>query len=456
MSTLPIRAQLYISLLVFLAMLILLVSIPQISWDAETVLKLALFSSLLVATEMLPIVTLLTLKGKADVSLGAVILFASIVLFGPWFSAVITFTGYTMSEVIRKVDWYKKLFNISQDIFKVGVAGTLYMLLHDGNVILLDSFQDLVGVVVAGFAYYVLDAVLVPIAIAFAERLPAVSVWRTAYRDIGLHQLSMIPLGVMFALLWQANPWFIPLAVLPLFVVRRSVQLVKELRDQTKQALLALADAIDARDPSTAQHSQRVAQYAEMIAQQLKMPYDDIEVLVTSARIHDIGKIGMSNELLNKPGIFTPEERIQFQNHVTIGDSLVAKFPAFGIGREVILHHHERYDGKGYPQKLTGEEIAIGARILAAADAFDAMTSDRPYRKAMTKEVALAKLQENAGTQFDPEVVEAFIAALRDRGMMEVPEAEEAPAASLPQPEPELAQQPQPQLERALHRVSER
>ncbi|MFQ5945705.1 MAG: HD-GYP domain-containing protein, partial [Anaerolineae bacterium] len=176
-----------------------------------------------------------------------------------------------------------------------------------------------------------------------------------------------------------------------------------------------MADTIDARDITTYQHSQRVAQYVEMIARQMRVPFDRIDVMVTATRLHDLGKIGMSNEMLYKPGPFTPEERRIFRQHTIIGDDLVAKFPGFEAGRALVRDHHERFDGTGYPSGKKGKEIALGARILAVADAYDAMTSDRPYRKALSHEKAVAEVKANRGTQFDPEVADAFLKALEGR-----------------------------------------
>jgi HD-GYP domain-containing protein (c-di-GMP phosphodiesterase class II) len=188
--------------------------------------------------------------------------------------------------------------------------------------------------------------------------------------------------------------------------------LVRESLEQTRQALIALADTIDARDTSTYQHSQRVAEYAGMIARQMRLPYDEVELIITSARLHDLGKIGIDNVMLHKPGPLSNEERREFQRHSSIGEALVGYFPAFGVGRDIVRHHHEHFNGRGYPNGKRGEETPLGARILAVADAYDAMTSDRPYRSAMSKETATARLKAASGTQFDPQVVEAFLAAL--------------------------------------------
>jgi len=135
----------------------------------------------------------------------------------------------------------------------------------------------------------------------------------------------------------------------------------------------------------------------------------DVDLLVAAARVHDLGKIATDNRVLFKQSSLTMDERRLIQAHPGDGGELAGRFSMFRDGRRFIRHHHERWDGKGYPDGLAGEDIPLGARIIAVADSYDAMTSDRPYRKALPHEVALIELRRGAGTQFDPRVVDAFL-----------------------------------------------
>jgi len=144
----------------------------------------------------------------------------------------------------------------------------------------------------------------------------------------------------------------------------------------------------------------------------LKLPDHEVEVIRLAARVHDLGKIAVPDQVLHKQGRLTPEEFELMKKHPETGAEILAKFPEYKRGRQLVLAHHERIDGLGYPHGLAGRAIALGARILAVADSWDAMTSDRPYRKALDPAIALAELQRGRGTQWDPEVVDAFAATL--------------------------------------------
>jgi hypothetical protein len=171
----------------------------------------------------------------------------------------------------------------------------------------------------------------------------------------------------------------------------------------------SLSNAIDARDIYTAGHSRRVSAYAVAIAEEMKLPADEIKVIREGALLHDVGKIGISDSVLQKPGNLTPQEFELIRRHPLIGRRIIERVEGLSPYLGVVELHHENHDGSGYPWQLTGSEIPREARVVHVADAYDAMTSDRPYRKGMTSEQALSILQANAGTQFDPEVVKAFV-----------------------------------------------
>jgi len=165
------------------------------------------------------------------------------------------------------------------------------------------------------------------------------------------------------------------------------------------------------KNPREALHSRRVAEICVVMAQTMKMSASEIKKMRTAGLLHDIGKIGVREELLNKPGKLTPEEYTEICRHPEIGYRILNTAPNMLEISEIILSHHERWDGNGYPQGLAGNEIPLFSRIITIADAFDAMTSDRSYRKAMTSEYALDELKNGAGKQFDPELIEVFLQA---------------------------------------------
>ena len=188
-----------------------------------------------------------------------------------------------------------------------------------------------------------------------------------------------------------------------------NARLHEELKSMFLQTIEGLAFALDAKDPYTLGHSRRVTLYCERIAETLRLDKKEMEKIRHAATLHDIGKIGLKLESLNKPDALTPEEKDIFCTHPKKGCKILAPIHFFEDLIPIIYHHHEHYDGNGYPEGKSRTQIPLGARILAVADAFDAMTSDRPYRKAMTEEMAAEELRCYAGRQFDPEVVDAFI-----------------------------------------------
>ncbi len=174
-------------------------------------------------------------------------------------------------------------------------------------------------------------------------------------------------------------------------------------------SLKALVISIEARDPYTRDHSERVTAYALQTAEVLGMSEEDKDALKFGGYLHDIGKIGIRDGVLLKPGPLTEAEQADVRLHPIIGDNILKPLMFFPKEREIIRYHHEHYDGKGYPEGLSGEQIPLIARVLAVADAYDAMTSSRPYRKAMTHNQAIREIKRGVGTQFDEKIVQAFL-----------------------------------------------
>jgi putative nucleotidyltransferase with HDIG domain len=225
--------------------------------------------------------------------------------------------------------------------------------------------------------------------------------------------LEVTPLSAAF--------FFIPaMAAHRLFALSQSQQAAlgelseafKRLESANLSFATALVATLDARDRYTAGHSAAVAEYARDIAAQMKLPDDQQQLAHLCGLVHDIGKIGLPPGLLEKPGALTPEERREMEEHSAIGERILANVDDYSEIATIVRHHHERLDGKGYPDRLRGDEIPLISRIICVADAYDAMTSDRPYRSAMPSDVARGRLDESGGSQFDPEVVTAFLAVL--------------------------------------------
>jgi HD-GYP domain-containing protein (c-di-GMP phosphodiesterase class II) len=190
--------------------------------------------------------------------------------------------------------------------------------------------------------------------------------------------------------------------------------MIHRLQNQTQQAMIAMADAIDQRDPYTADHSQRVSEMSVRIAEIYGMNERDIERLRIAARLHDIGKIGIGNDVLHKPGKLTEQEWQIMKSHPAIGEQMLTPYRQFRHETALIRSHHERWDGRGYPDGIRGTTIPLGARIIAVADTFDAMTTSRPYRPALSRQIAIDEIRNGALTQFDPQVVASFLQVMEE------------------------------------------
>ena len=252
-----------------------------------------------------------------------------------------------------------------------------------------------------------------------------------ALRETGPLSLSALPLYVpaVALLAWgvERNAWWVlPLFLAPALAAQRSFVLYqgerklagdlaeanKHLEDANMQFLSSLVTALDARDEYTAGHSAAVAVYARDIAIRLGLPPDQIRLAHQCGLVHDVGKVGLPAGLLEKPGALTLDERRQMEEHSAIGERILAKVDDYAEIAKIVRHHHERVDGQGYPDGLAGDGIPLLSRIIAVADAYNAMTSDRPYRDAMPSQVARMRLAQAVESQFDTSVTAAFEAIL--------------------------------------------
>jgi len=242
----------------------------------------------------------------------------------------------------------------------------------------------------------------------------AVLSWRPVYASLSLILLLVAYFLVVFALFDKGiilNILYPPQAILGTFVVLRNTKLHQLVLQGYKDTIGALAAAVDAKDPYTCGHSRRVKEYALRAGKSLRLSKRELEILEYASLLHDVGKIGIADALLSKPAILTEDEYRIVSSHSLIGANIIRDIPFLSEARELVLHHHEKYDGTGYPDGLKGEEISVGAAVLALADAFDAMTTKRAYRDALEFDDALRELRRCSGTQFSPFAVDAFVSS---------------------------------------------
>ncbi|HEY4001248.1 MAG TPA: HD-GYP domain-containing protein [Candidatus Xenobia bacterium] len=237
-------------------------------------------------------------------------------------------------------------------------------------------------------------------------------------RRMGWQVLSMMPLGLLLAVTREVEAVAFYLLVIPLIVMFVTLKDYSQLLQEARETIEGLANAVERRNPSTLQHSDRVARYAEETARELRMREEEVEAIRSAGKLHDLGKISVADRILVKMDALDEEEFEAIRRSPEVGGRVAGTlsiFQASGNVGELVHQHHEWFNGQGYPRGLQGDEILQGARILAVAEAFDSMTTDRIYREPMTVEGALAELQGGAGQQFDPQVVDAFHNVIKRR-----------------------------------------
>ncbi len=299
---------------------------------------------------------------------------------------------------------------------------------------------------VSAMVYYAIESALIASALGLAIGERIIDVWETHFRWLIVHYMVAGFIALSMALAFIAlGPWGVVAFAMPVLLIYfaqkqyviRTEQSTRKLNHMnrelskantaistanrsfqrlTDELFMILSKIIDARDPDVHGHAAQVASYAEAIAHELGIKQDEIENVRLGALLHDIGKIGISELILHKPGPLTDNEYETIKNHPVLGADFLETCQSLRSLAPYVRHHHEWWNGKGYPSKLYQDQIPMGARIIAVCDAVEAMTSDRPYRKGLTLSQVISELEKGKGIQFDPMVIDAFIKVLRREG----------------------------------------
>jgi putative nucleotidyltransferase with HDIG domain len=267
----------------------------------------------------------------------------------------------------------------------------------------------------AAVAMYLLQTGLVDVAAALQLRRDPIRTWWLVHRRELPQSIALYGLGGLAAIVADLSPYAIGLFALPVLAVFVSMRETAQLRARTREAILEFAKLIDLRDRYTHGHSQRVAGLAERIAVQIRLDPSQIALVRDAALLHDLGKLHTPDDVLQKPGSLDDNERDEMHLHAEAGAELLKRLPDFWEGASLVRAHHERYDGRGYPRGLRGADVPLEAAVIAVADAWDAMTSDRPYRPALGRREAIAQLVEGRGSQWAPSVVDALLTILGEQ-----------------------------------------
>lgn len=404
---LPKKAIAYIAFLFVSSVLIGIYLSNQYSIPS---LKMLMFWALLsIVAESLAI----SLPNGVGVSVGLAISLAVIVTTGPLSAAITSAVSFTFRIAYVKgrgyihlfnSPIYKTLFNISQGIVVTGAAGMVYII-FGGVVGSFSAIQTLLIIPV----YVFLNSSIMALLFSFISGNKFSSIWIGSIRGVFLSAVAVGVVGIIIALAYFAFDWpAVLLFFAPLLLARYSFKLYVDMRNVYMETIQALNKTMEAKDPYTSGHALRVQKYAVELAEAIELPEKKIQNIKTAALLHDIGKIGIDDSILKKPGALTKEEYLEIQKHTSIGAEILKDVDFLKEIAQIIRYHHERFDGKGYPNGLLGEQIPIEASILAIADVFDAMTSHRPYRTALDEATALQEIKINAGKQFDPALAQKF------------------------------------------------
>ena len=359
-------------------------------------------------------------------SVATAVFFASVLLLPAWQAAGLVGTlqaGDLCIAAARRV-WRKRerppvkavalnvAFNGGQAYLVTLATG---LVLAAGGVSANSGIRDVAGavvLVVAAVVMYSGNLAMVAIAVGLAMSRNPVPLFLTSQRMVHVQFASLYLIGAIAGFMSVRYMWLPLLSIVPAVLVYHSLRQRVEMRREAMRAVERMADEVDRRDPYTFNHSQRVAIYAHAIARKLALSPADLELVELAAKVHDIGKIRIPDSILLKPARLTDEERHVMETHPRLGFDILKPFGEYAKVLDLVLTHHERFDGKGYPNGVIGRGLLMVAQVIPVADSLDAMTTARAYRGARSWVAAFEELRRGAGTQWNPEVVEASIAVL--------------------------------------------
>jgi HD-GYP domain-containing protein (c-di-GMP phosphodiesterase class II) len=407
----PLRLRVFVWLVAVIAGAVLAVSLFFTSMPSGTELSAAaILLAMVAAAHLYP----LHLAPRRKMSADTAPAFAAALLLPLPFAMLVSVLGIGAGEIRRRTVRIQLVYNVAVAALRAAAAAVVF----DAIAPTMLSANDVepaattAAIVVSAVAMYLANVGLIDAVVAVQQRRNPLQGWWERRRRQLPYEVSLYLLGAMVGVVGARWPAALLLLAAPSVVVYRALRDGVAAREQTRLGLEELADVIDTRDRSTMDHSKRVANLARTLALRLGMPADEVDAVYLAARVHDVGTIGIKSGALTKAGTLTAAEWQEIRTHPEIGAQLVSRFPELAGGQEMVLSHHERWDGRGYPRGLRAEQIPLGGRIIAVADAFDAMTSPRAYRPALTRDMVRAELFDGRGSQFDPRIVDVMLEML--------------------------------------------
>jgi hypothetical protein len=336
---------------------------------------------------------------------------ASVIVAPSWVSVVAAAAAFTFVQIANKRVLIKAVFNVVQVTLWVALGVLLYTNLGGQSLLIPGRSIDLLAFIAMLLAFALVNSAAVAGAIAFSERQSFLDLWWGRARVTVLYDLFTLPFVYVFGWCYvQFGPLGAITLIVPVLGVRELYKVNWQLQQTNQELLELMVAAIEARDPYTSGHSRRVARNAKLIAQAIGLRDKQVERVGVAALLHDVGKIHeVFAPILSKPGRLTAEENAIMQTHPIKSEELVKTVSQLKDVVSPIRHHHENWDGTGYPDGLVGETIPIASRIIMFADTIDAMTTDRPYRAALTETQVRAEFVKLRGRQFDPNICDRLL-----------------------------------------------
>lgn len=335
----------------------------------------------------------------------------------PFAACWVAFLGtIEIRDIRRELPWYGTLYNRFNYVLSAFAAwATLYLV--EPRLSTYGALGVLVQIVAVGGTFAAVNLFLVVVTVSLREKTPISRVWSVALGHILPGLITLVPLGwLMSQVALKVSIWAALLFMAPLLLARYSFMKYAETRSLFFGTVSALSQAIDAKDGFTRGHADRVSRIAGALARELRLGEREIEQIELAGLLHDIGKIGVEDRILMKPARLEADEQELMRRHPIYGASILEPSAALRPLVPLVLHHHESFDGSGYPEGLSGDQIPLGSRVIIVADAYEAMTSDRIYRKAIGHDAAMQQLNRYKSVQFDPNVVRALETLLERRG----------------------------------------
>jgi HD-GYP domain-containing protein (c-di-GMP phosphodiesterase class II) len=378
------------------------------------------------------------LRIVAKGSTSFIIHIASALLFGGWWAALIVAVSSVIDQLARGSTGLKLVFNTAQKALAVSLAAAVYTILggrlpatylaNSADLASQVVQRDLGLFLVFAVVYFLVNSAAVTGAVALSGNRAFREVWNLNTRGVLAYDLGASLVALLVAWFYARSEQWLGFGslgllgvIIPIIAVRHVYGLYHELEHSGQELLQVMVKAIEARDPYTSGHSLRVSAMSRAIAVEVGLPAREIEDIETAALLHDVGKIHEEfAPLLRKEGRLTDEETALMQTHSAKSADLVGIISKFhGFIQNSVRHHHERWDGQGYPDGVSGKNIPLGSRIILIADTIDAMTTDRPYRKRLPLEIVIEELQKCKGTQFDPELIHVVVGSVAVRRLIE-------------------------------------